>query len=127
MITAFYAGILGIVFVALTMAVVRLRHRHKISLGDGGHEDLQRRIRAQGNFAETVPLALILLGFAEMQNLPFTVIHILGILLVIGRLAHAAALYTGSFPLRAFGMIATLAVIAITSIWDIYFILGALI
>lgn len=125
MITAFYAGILGLIFIGLTMMIVRLRWRYRVSLGDAGHEDLQRRIRAHGNFAEMVPLSVVLMGFAEMQNMPLVVLHGAGIALVIGRLCHAYAIYTATLPLRTVGMIATIATIAIMSIWNIYFVMGA--
>ena len=46
------------------------RRSAKIAIGDGGNDPaMERRIRVQGNFAEYVPLALLLLTFMEMQRL----------------------------------------------------------
>ena len=45
----------------LGMRCGQVRHSEKISIGDGGNEKLIRRMRAQANFVENVPLALILI------------------------------------------------------------------
>jgi uncharacterized protein len=64
----FYAGIFALMYFFLTMRVARRRGQMRIPLGSGGDAELERRIRAHGNFIEYVPLALILLGFMEAQR-----------------------------------------------------------
>lgn len=90
--TAFYAGLLGLFYLALAVNVIRSRGALKVNLGDGGREILQRRIRAHGNFAEYVPLALLLLALAETGGLAPWALHVLATALLLGRLAHAWAL-----------------------------------
>jgi uncharacterized protein len=97
MITPFYGGLLTILFVILSVRVIRTRVRDKISLGDGGNVPLQRRVRGHGNFAEYVPLALLLMAFLELSRFSIYVLHGMGILLLIGRLLHG---YTFSFTER---------------------------
>ena len=88
MITAFYAGIFGLFHLGLTLYVIFGRWRFEVSLGDGGERYLRRRIRAHGNFTENVPIALILMYFAEMHLLESYWIHLCGIGLIISRTLH---------------------------------------
>ena len=45
-------------------------------------------MRVQANFADYVPLSLLLLAFAELQGRPVWLIHTLCAVLVVGRLVH---------------------------------------
>ena len=67
-ISTLYAAILGLLFVPATVYVGFYRAQNKIVLLDGGDQELARRIRAQGNFIETVPLAVILLILMEYNG-----------------------------------------------------------
>ena len=66
-ITAFYGGLLGITFMYLSILVIKGRRSAKISLGDGGNSHFLGIIRAHANFAEYVPLILILMLIAEIN------------------------------------------------------------
>jgi uncharacterized membrane protein YecN with MAPEG domain len=88
-ITAFYAGLLGIVGLFLAARVIAGRAKHAIQVGDGGREDMTLRIRAFGNFAEYVPLVLVLAALAEGLGGPRWAAHAVGAALVAGRLLHA--------------------------------------
>lgn len=88
-ITMFYAGVLGLMFLALAFRVVRLRRSLQVGLGSGGHEDLVRAIRAHANFAEHVPLAVLLLALVEAGTAaPVWLVHLLGLVLLIARAGH---------------------------------------
>ena len=69
-ITALYAGLLALLFLALSINVIRYRRGEQVSLGDGGKRKLARGIRAHGNFAEYVPLVLVLMSIAELSQAP---------------------------------------------------------
>ena len=84
-----YAAILALVFVSLSFRVANTRRTTRIPLGTGGNVMLERRIRVQGNFAEYVPLALILLTFIELQKWPHWLVHLLCLVLLAARLVHA--------------------------------------
>ena len=73
----------------LSFAVIGLRRKNKVGLGSGGYEDLERAIRAQGNFAEYVPFGIILIACLELNGAPWWLVAILGITLITGRLIHA--------------------------------------
>jgi len=88
-VTTLITCILAALFIHLSLAVIRLRRHHKVGLGSGGVDDLERAIRAHANFAEYVPIALILLTCLEFNGAPLWLIAILGITLVTGRVIHA--------------------------------------
>ena len=88
-IVPFYAAVLGLIFIFLSARVVVARRQFRVRLGSGGHELLERRIRVQGNFAEYVPLTVILLTFLELYGGSKWLMHVLCIGLVIGRCLHA--------------------------------------
>lgn len=88
LITGFYAGILGLFFFALTANVSARRGKLGISLHDGGDAGLNLAIRRHANFAEVVPLALLLIALLEMNGGPDLGIHVLGLALTLVRLVH---------------------------------------
>jgi uncharacterized protein len=92
MITAIYAAILAVVAAVLTVNVIVARVRTKVNSGDGGVAVMAQAIRAHGNFAEHTPIALIAIGFAEAAGSRALVVNVLGVALVVGRLAAAYAL-----------------------------------
>lgn len=66
-----------------------------------------RRIRAQGNFTEYVPLALFVLALAEYRQVSAGLLWTVAGLLVAGRCLHFAGIMIGSTSLRAPGMLGT--------------------
>ncbi len=100
-ITAIYASLAGLLLLVLSFRVVRSRRKLSVGLGDGGQESLLRAQRAQANFTEYVPIALILLAVAESQVLTGWLLHTAGAILVLARLLHAWGLSQSSG--RSFG------------------------
>jgi uncharacterized membrane protein YecN with MAPEG domain len=117
-ITPVYAALLALFFVFLSFRVVLQRREAKVALGDGGNRQLLRRLRAHGNFAEYVPLTLILMLLAELQQAPGWLVNAIGVLLVAGRLLHAYAVSREPEPLpaRATGMVLTISAVVIGAI-----------
>ena len=107
LITPMYAGILTLVFVVLSFRVIGMRRSQKIGLGDGNNKDMLRRIRAHGNFAEYVPLALVLMTLIELQDKSNLILHAVGSLLIVGRLVHVVGLNLGNGGARVIGMALT--------------------
>lgn len=87
-ITSIYAALLALLFVGLSVRILRLRRSLKISIGDGGDKKMLRAIRVHSNFAEYVPFGLLLLYLAETQGAPSAAVHGVGLCLLIGRLSH---------------------------------------
>lgn len=101
-VTPFYAGLLALLFFVLSIKVV-LRRQGGINLGDGGDKKMLRVIRGHANFAEYVPLILLLMALLELGHASTYVLHALGIALLIGRLLHGYALsFTDHFRFGRF-------------------------
>ena len=109
--TAAYAAIFALLLVALSVHVIRLRVANEVSLGDGGNDQLLRAIRGQGNFAEYVPLALVLMLAMELLGQPSWLIHGTGIALLAGRIAHGVCFtcFEDAMRLRQAAMLLTFA------------------
>ncbi|MFM7654416.1 MAG: MAPEG family protein [Paracoccaceae bacterium] len=104
-VTPLYALALGLIFLILFMRVSSVRSDAKISYGYGGNALLLQRMRQHGNFIEWVPFVLILMILAEGMGAPALYIHISGVLLVVGRIAHPFGLKpdNAGHPLRYVG------------------------
>ncbi|MBF7073297.1 MAPEG family protein [Glaciecola sp. MH2013] len=127
-ITGLYASLLGLLFLLLSIYVIKQRRANVVSLGDGDIDQLQKATRAHGNFSEYVPICLILLAVAEMTSQADIFLHACGILLVYGRSAHAYGLVTKSGPSwgRVSGMLATFACLLGLSLWNLFVVLTKL-
>lgn len=130
LITSIIAALLTIIFIKLSFAVIGLRRKNKVGLGSGGHEDLERAIRAQGNFAEYVPFGLILIACLELNGAPAWLVVIPGIALIIGRLIHAKGINEPppNFSKRVLGMKITfftlITLVVLNLFWSAYRLLG---
>lgn len=120
-ITSFFAGLFTLYFIRLAFDVIRLRRANKVALGAGGFTDLEGAIRAHGNFAEYVPLGLILLGLFESQSVHPLFVSVLGGLLALGRFLHARALSHANLKLRVRGMMLTFGTLITLAILNIMF------
>jgi uncharacterized protein len=112
-VTAIYAAILGLMLLLLKFRVIGARRRLKVDVLDGGERDVTRRMRVHGNFAEHVPVALILMAIVELNGAEAWNIHALGLVLIIARVLHAHGLENtpGKSFGRAAGVLGTTAVI----------------
>lgn len=119
---ALYVGLFGILLIVLSLRVSFVRRDARIALGDGGNEALRRRIRAQGNFIEFVPIAVLLLVLAEHTGMGTLFIHLFGLVLLAARIAHAYGISQVKEPIifRMVGTVATLSVIGILALYCIW-------
>lgn len=130
LVTATVASLLTMIFIKLSFAVIGLRRKNKVGLGSGGHDDLERAIRAQGNFAEYVPFGITLIACLELNGAPLWLVAIPGIALIIGRLIHAKGINTPppDFSKRVLGMKFTfftlIALVFLNLEWVLYKLVG---
>lgn len=104
-ITLTIAGAAAILHIWLSLRVSALRRPLKIGVGDGGNEVLLRRMRAHGNFAENMPIFLVLLGAVELAVGRSLWLWAVGIVFVLARIAHAFGMdRTGANILRIAGI-----------------------
>lgn len=87
-ITAFYASICALLLLYLAYGVVRFRQSQKKGLGHDTKELLIAG-RNHANAAEYMPIALLLLALAEINGAATNLLHMLGLVFVAARFAHA--------------------------------------
>ena len=112
-ITPFYAATIALVFVGLSIRTLRLRRRFRVAVGPGEEPLLLRAMRVHANFAEYVPIAVLLMLFVELLTSSALFVHVLGVLLIAGRLLHAYGVsqVREDFRYRVSGMALTFTVI----------------
>lgn len=108
-VTSLYASILAIAAIVLAIIVSTKRGKYGVSIMDGGHPELALWIRKHGNFAEAVPFALLMMALAEARGISVTWLHVIGILLLISRIAHLYGLSNEkpTEPFRIAGAVGT--------------------
>ena len=72
------------------------RTKGGVSIGDGGDEFLIRRMRAHANFVESAPFVLALIIGLELTGGTNNWLWGLGILYIVGRLAHGLGMDGGA-------------------------------
>lgn len=122
-----YIAIAGMMLIVLSMRAARYRQKTQKAIGMDEGIELQRRVRAQGNFVEYTPMALLMIAVAEVQGLPGWGVHVLGAMLLLGRALHAYSLLVREsynkkgelqhFPrYRFFGMVLTVEAIGLAAL-----------
>jgi uncharacterized protein len=131
MITMLYAGLCVLLVVFLAVRVAMWRLRHKIGLGDGGDKELIKRVRAHANATEYLPLALLLLGGMELNGQAYdglwvhidqaSLLHGFGATLLVSRVAHAwgVSASSGSSKRRLFGIVFTWLLMIVMAVFAI--------
>ncbi len=72
----------------LALRCGQVRAREKISIGTGGNDLLERRMRAQLNFVENTPWVLLLIAGIELAGKGGAWLAPVGALFMLGRVAH---------------------------------------
>jgi len=120
-ITALYGALNALFNIFLAARVSAARGAHKVNLGTGDHPEMLVAIRAHGNNAEFVPLALIVMLLAELCGGHPAVLHVYGGLLLLARVAHWIGLPRPSpNAFRYFGVAMTWLAIVAGSLYTLY-------
>jgi uncharacterized membrane protein YecN with MAPEG domain len=106
---ALWAGLCLLLMMVLSVLVVRQRQTHRVPIGEGGIESVQRASRAFGNAAEYIPAGLAVLALMTLVGAPPLTLHLAGATLFVGRLIHAVGLSRSVGPsmARVGGMVIT--------------------
>jgi uncharacterized membrane protein YecN with MAPEG domain len=118
-ITLATTGILGLLFAFLSVNVSLKRQAvFKAKAGDRNAADtLHAAVRGHGNFAEYVPMALLLLGGIEYAGAAKFLVVILAAMLIIARVLHPFGLMRPApNPQRYFGALLTYIMLAAASL-----------
>ncbi len=121
-ITLLTTSLLGLWLLYLSNQCVRLRLSEKVDIGTGNSKALERAVRAQANFTEYVPIALLLIAMLELNQAPTLLLYCLAGALVLGRVLHATGFVRAKGPNlgRFIGTLSTWLVILIASIYGLY-------
>lgn len=104
MTSVIYASLSAFLIVWLSLNVIKKRHSNKVSIGDGGNEELRTVMAAQSNAIEYIPIALLLLFALEYNKANILIVHFLGLSLIIGRILHAKGILSANIKTRVLGM-----------------------
>ncbi len=107
-ITLTAAGAAALINLWLAIRVGQVRTKEKVMIGDGGNENVIRRMRAHANFTEFTPFVLILIGAIELATGTSTWLWAVSSLYLVGRLLHAFGM-DGFMPGRMIGTLITMA------------------
>lgn len=107
--SAMYVVLIVLMAVALAFLVIVQRRSKLIGMGDGGDKTAARMIRVHGNFCENAPFAMGLLILLPLIGVGSVIIHLVGGLFLVGRVAHAFGLSSsgGKSLGRVIGMLLT--------------------
>jgi uncharacterized membrane protein YecN with MAPEG domain len=92
-ITACYLAVLALLYVVLSLQVIRLRRANRAAFGDSGNFALRSAIRAHAHFAEYVPITALMIAMLEMAGASALRVHLLMGALVVARLPHPLGMY----------------------------------
>ena len=92
MISVIYAVVSALLIVWLSFRVIKLRRKNRISIGDGRNSELK------------IAIALLLLFALEYNNANIFLVHILGLMLITGRIVHARGILSEKLNIRVVGM-----------------------
>jgi uncharacterized membrane protein YecN with MAPEG domain len=120
-VTAFYLGILALIYAVLALRVAGLRRANRALFGDAENAKLRTAIRVHANFIEYVPIIGLLVALLEMSGTPASRVHLLMGGLLLARLLHpmgmAARPGTWQFNAgRVGGILLTIAVLVAAAI-----------
>jgi uncharacterized protein len=114
----------ALVNVWLMIRCGQARTKGGVSIGDGGDEFLIRRMRAHANFVESAPFVLILLAALEATRGTSNWLWGIGILFIVGRLAHGLGMDGGALGKgRMVGTLLTMVTLlglAGWALWTVY-------
>lgn len=103
------AAAAAVLNVWLMLRVGALRSTLKISVGDGGNEVLQRRMRAQLNYVENTAFVLMLIAAIELAGKGSWWLAYVAAAYFIGRLAHGFGMDGGKAEAgRSVGILTTM-------------------
>jgi uncharacterized protein len=103
------AAAAALINVWLMLRCGQVRIKEKINIGTGGSDMMERRMRAQLNFAENTPWVLALIAAIELSGKGGQWLAIVGGLYMLARVAHGLGMDGGSFEKgRGIGVMVTM-------------------
>ena len=103
------AAAAAVINVWLMIRCGQVRISEKIDIGTGGHDLMERRMRAQLNFVENTPWVLFLIAALELGGKGLAWLPIVGGVYMLARVAHGFGMDGGSLGKgRSIGVMVTM-------------------
>jgi len=120
-----FSAFFAVLFVLLSINVIRARRKHKVGLGPGQNTSVERAMRVHANFAEYVPFALLVIALIELNKAIVLLLIGLCSVLLVGRLVHAygVSMENERFAFRVSGMMMTFTVVLIAGVANLVMVL----
>src|SRR6202011_6095835 len=120
-VTAAYLAVLALLYVGLSVQVIRLRRRNLAGFGDAGNAQLRSAIRAHAHFAEYVPITALMVAMLEASGLTAIAVHGCMGALLVARMLHPFGMHAkpGTLPFsigRVGGMTITTSLMIICAV-----------
>ncbi|WP_409307560.1 MAPEG family protein [Pectobacterium sp. B1J-3] len=122
MVSALYVVLGALLLIKLSLDVVKLRMQYRVAYGDGGFYELQTAIRVHGNAVEYIPIGAILLVLMEMNGAMMVMVHVCGLMLIVGRVLHYYGLHHREFRWRRAGMAGTYVSLVLMALFNLYYL-----
>ena len=114
------AALAGLITGWLGWRCGQVRIKEKILHGDGGNAGLQRRLRAQSNFTEYTPIALVLILVLDLAGQDGWLLGLTALGFMLGRVLHAIGMDAeGPAKPRMIGMLLTMPLLLLWAVWAI--------
>lgn len=128
MTTSLYLGILGLIYVTISLDTIKARRKNLVSLGTGKNDEIIHLVSAHENFSNYTPIFLIALFLLESQSFSIIALHLLSITFVLGRLLHYLTMKNKevTFRHRKTAMMLTLWTIIASSLINIFLYMNSL-
>ncbi len=109
-VAGFYVALFIFGNVFLQARIIRQRRSKLIGVGHGNDRELERAMRVHANYVENVTFALAALILLALGGTSVWPVHLVGALIVAGRLAHAYGFsrHSGASQGRVGGMVLTI-------------------
>lgn len=91
------AAAAALINIWLAIRCGRVRGKESISIGTGGSELMERRMRAQLNFVENTPWVLALVALLELAGKGGQWLAVVAAVYMLGRIAHALGMDPDGF------------------------------
>ena len=103
------AAAAALINIWLAIRCGRVRGKESISIGTGGSDLMERRMRAQLNFVENTPWVLALVALLELAGKGGQWLAVVAAVYMLGRIAHALGMDPNGFAKgRMIGTLITL-------------------
>ncbi|MCB2066733.1 MAG: MAPEG family protein [Erythrobacter sp.] len=124
-ISLFSAALAALINLWLAMRCGRARVQGKVLHGDGGNVALQRHMRAQANFVEYTPFALVLIVLLDLAGQDGWLLAGTALAYFVARIFHGVGMQADTQSMaRGIGIGVTFLLLLVWSVWAVLVGLG---